>query len=243
MLSSTHVSAVLPDRLEAVGERCEPRQRPRERRWRDGEGLHGRESRAQVQGVVLPGEGQIGDGEDGSAEVGDPSAGRIPAVPAAEAHRGNRGLQRRQRVIAGAQHRRAHAGKSEQAELLGSIGLLRPVPVEVLGEDVRHQRDLRADLEVGDLEARQLHDGGPIEVAVEQIEGGHADVARERGIATGGPQQMAGERRRGALALRAGHPDHALAAALRQPQCGRRRDRDARCGEREQLVPVRRYAG
>ena len=92
---------------------------------------------------------------------------------------------------------------------------------------VGHDCDLWTNLEVGDLKARELEHGQPGGRAVEQVERRHADVAGELDAAPGGTREMGDQRRRRALALRAGDADHAGAAPLGQPQRGGGRDGDA----------------
>src|SRR3546814_9325483 len=84
--------------------------------------------------------------------------------------------------------------------------LFRSVPVQVLGKDVGHHRDLRAHAAGGDvagLVARQL-DRPQLRVVFDQLQQRQANVAAQRRAMAAGAQQVRQQRGGRALALGAG---------------------------------------
>ena len=91
-----------------------------------------------------------------------------------------------------------------------------PVPVQVIRRDVEDAGDRAARLEDRlDLEGRELEDN-PVGLAhrVESLEHGHADVAAEMDALTGTLEDRRDQRGGGRLAVGAGDPADARAAAL-----------------------------
>jgi len=79
------------------------------------------------------------------------------------------------------------------------------VPVEVILGDIEHDACLRAQRRRPvQLEARQL-DGQQLGGLIQDVEHGIADVAAQQGATTGGDQHRVQHRRRGGLAVGAGH--------------------------------------
>ena len=147
------------------------------------------------------------------------SPARGLAEPEADPHRRGGGRQQagRDRVVEPDDGDPAvqHAG------LVAGVGVHRAVPVEVILGDVEHHARLRTQRRRPvQLEARQL-DGQQLGGLIQDVEHGVADVAAQQRAATGGHQHRVQHRRRGGLAVGAGHhqpaPRRPVAAGIVQP--------------------------
>ena len=108
----------------------------------------------------------------------------------------------------------------QHAGLVARVGVHRAVPVEVVLGDVEHHTGLRAQRRRPvQLEARQL-DGQQLGRLIQDVEHWVADVAAQQRPAAGGHQHRVQHRRRGGLAVGAGHhkpaPRRPVAAGIVQ---------------------------
>ncbi len=175
------------------------------------------------------------------------SPGAGLAEPEADPHRRGGGRQQagRDRVVEPDDRDPA----VQRPRLVARVGGHRAVPVEVVLGDVEHHAGLRPQRRRPvQLEARQL-DGQQLGGLDQHVEHRVADVAAQQRAAPGGDQHRVQHRRRGGLAVGAGHhqpaPRRAVAAGLVQPpgQFDVAPDRHARGGRGGQHRRGGRQAG
>ena len=107
-------------------------------------------------------------------------------------------------IVRAVGQRQRHARLRAQRELVGVVALDGPVPVEMIGGQGGHRDHLGRTPQIGDLEARCLDDP---EVGLRlrrRVPGRLPDVPARPGAVAELGQEVHGQRRRGALALRAG---------------------------------------
>ena len=150
---------------------------------------------------------------------------------------------RRHQWIVGVEHRRVAVLLAQEDALLGArVCREAPVAVEVIGRDVEQRRGARPEVvDPFELKARQLDDEDTPGRAVDAGDERRADIAADLDLAPGGAEQRAGERRRGALAVRARDRDHRTVQE-RERQLDLGEHREARGARQDEQRPRGRHA-
>ncbi|MCW0424807.1 hypothetical protein NB713_002750 [Xanthomonas sacchari] len=239
--------------LQPVRQRPETIGRRRQRRRIQAQRLHRGQHRAQVAAVVPARQRRLRAVVHRAFAAVDHLAAHVPAVLAVEpAHLAVGQLQGGQLRIGGVEQGDARPRMGDQLELVGDVARLAAVPVQMLGKQVQHQRQLRpcaaaghvAGLVTGQFDRpilRRRH-------RRQHFQQRHADIADQAGAMAAGAQQVRQQRGGGALALGAGDADaaghHAVRASVfGEPQRGAADEaRAARRGSLR-LGPVRTDPG
>ena len=210
--------------------------------------LDSRQHSAQVAAIVAPGQRHVAGVEHRMPTAMHDIAAQMPAVGSAEeAHLALRQCHRRQRAVLAVEDRDARLGSGEQCKFVVDITRFAAVPVEVLGEDVGRDRDLRrhpgcgnvAGLVAGQFdhpEFWRLHIARLTDIL--QFQHRQADVPAQRGAVAARAQQVREQRRGGALALGAGDADRARVGVFGEPQRGAADETRAAFGRRQRFRPV-----
>ncbi|MCW0438544.1 hypothetical protein NB723_003508 [Xanthomonas sacchari] len=216
--------------LQPVRQRPEAIGRRRQRRRIQAQRLHRGQHRAQVAAVVPARQRRLRAVVHRAVAAVDHLAAHVPAVLAVEpAHLAVGQLQGGQLRIGGVEQGDARPRMGDQLELVGDVARLAAVPVQMLGKQVQHQRQLRpcaaaghvAGLVAGQFDRpvlRRWH-------RRQHLQQRHADIADQAGAMAAGAQQVRQQRGGGALALGAGDADaaghHAVRASVfGEPQRG-----------------------
>ena len=137
---------MLADRLEPVRERREAGERIRERRAARRATSSAASAAHRFRALCSPRSGSSTVRCERLAAQAEALLTGVPALRhAVDGHVGGGRLGGgRELRVAAVDHDAAHARQPEEPELVRAVGLLRAVPVGVLAEEVREQRDLRA---------------------------------------------------------------------------------------------------